>query len=76
MAQYARVQSVSCLCAIAGKDLSRTTMMIMAPEKTPADPSPAIALPMIKAFELGAAPHIAEPTSKRPMEATKIHFGE
>lgn len=39
-------------------------MLIDAPVKMPADPNPAMALPRMKAVELGAAPHIAEPISK------------
>lgn len=39
-------------------------MMIIAPEKIPADPRPAMARPMMKTIELGAAPQIADPTSK------------
>lgn len=41
--------------------------MIKAPEKIPADPNPAIALPTIKVVELGATPQIKEPNSKIPM---------
>jgi hypothetical protein len=33
------------------------------PQKIPAAPNPATALPMIKAMELGAAAQITEPTS-------------
>jgi len=36
------------------------TMMLIAPEKMPADPRPAIALPTINAFELGAAPQMVD----------------
>lgn len=36
------------------------TMMLMAPEKIPAEPRPAIARPTMKAFELGAAPHTVD----------------
>jgi hypothetical protein len=39
-------------------------MMRMAPEKIPAAPTPATALPMMSAVELGATPQIREPTSK------------
>jgi len=39
-------------------------MMTVAPEKMPADPIPAMALPRINAVELGAPPHRADPTSK------------
>ena len=37
--------------------------IIMAPQKTPAAPSPAIALPMMKTGEFGAAAHNMEPAS-------------
>jgi hypothetical protein len=36
------------------------TMMLITPEKMPADPSPAIALPMINAFEVGATPQTVD----------------
>lgn len=39
-------------------------MMTIAPEKRPAEPAPAMALPTMKTLELGAAPQIAEPISK------------
>jgi hypothetical protein len=39
-------------------------MTIMHPVKMPADAAPAIALPMMKAGEFGAAPQMAEPISK------------
>lgn len=35
------------------------------PVNMPADPSPAIARPMMKAIEFGAEPHMADPTVKR-----------
>lgn len=35
------------------------------PEKMPAAPTPAMALPMMKAVEFGAAPQTADPSSKR-----------
>ena len=61
-----------------GRFRSGTLCMIMtiAPEKTPADPSPAIARPRMKAVELGAAPHRTEPSSKRPMTVRKTYLGE
>jgi hypothetical protein len=37
------------------------------PRKMPVPPTPAIALPMIRAFMVGAAPQIAEAASKRIM---------
>lgn len=40
-------------------------MITIIPERIPEEPSPAIARPKMKAFELGLAPHMAEPTSKR-----------
>lgn len=46
-------------------------MIIMAPEKMPAEPSPAIALPKMKMAEVGAAPQMALPTSKIKMEIRK-----
>ena len=38
--------------------------MFTAPESTPAHPNPAIARPMIKAYEDGAEAQTTEPTSK------------
>lgn len=46
-------------------------MIIMAPEKIPADPRPAIALPKMKICEVGAAPQRAEPTSKITSDVKK-----
>jgi hypothetical protein len=37
---------------------------IVAPEKIPAEPIPAIARPTMKALEVGAPPQRADPTSK------------
>lgn len=61
-----------------GRFCSGTLCMIItiAPEETPADPSPAMARPRMKAVEFGAAPQITEPSSKRPMTARKTYFGE
>ena len=42
-------------------------MMINAPAKMPAEPTPAIARPTIRALDVGAAPQIADPSSKRKM---------
>ena len=39
-------------------------MIIRDPEKMPADPTPATALPTIRAIELGATPHMRDPSSK------------
>lgn len=46
--------------------------MIMTPEKMPAPPTPAIARPMIKAIEFGAAPQITEPISNRATVHKKV----
>jgi hypothetical protein len=40
----------------------------------PAAPTPATALPMMNEIEFGAAPQIAEPTSKRKMDSSKMSF--
>ena len=52
------------------------SMIIMPPEKMPADPRPAIARPIMKAVELGAAPQRADPTSKITIEIRKTHLVE
>ena len=49
--------------------------MTMAPEKIPEEPEPAIARPTMKAVELGAAPQMIEPITKRAMEEIKIYVG-
>jgi hypothetical protein len=49
-------------------------MMIMAPQNTPAAPSPAMALPMMKAAELGAAAQRIEPPSKMIEEIKYTHL--
>lgn len=49
-------------------------MMIRAPEKTPADPIPAMVRPRMRATEEGAAPQSAEPTSNSEMARTKTVF--
>ena len=41
--------------------------IINAPEKIPADPTPATARPMIRAIEFGAAPQIKLPISNSPI---------
>ena len=46
--------------------------MTKAPEKIPADPTPAIARPTIRATEVGAAPQRAEPSSKIKIEIKKM----
>lgn len=44
------------------------------PAMIPPDPNPAIALPMTRATELGAAPQIADPTSKNRIAAKNTPF--
>ena len=51
-------------------------MIIMPPEKMPADPRPAIARPIMKAIEVGAAAQRLDPASKITIERTKPHFVE
>jgi hypothetical protein len=51
------------------------TMMIIAPEKIPDDPIPAMARPIMKALEFGAAPQMAEPISKSPIVERNTHLG-
>lgn len=43
-------------------------VIIIEPEKTPADPKPATARPTMNVGELGAAAHSAEPASKTTIE--------
>jgi hypothetical protein len=50
--------------------------MRMAPLRTPAALNPAIARPTISAVEVGAASHIALPTSKIRSAVWKTHFKE
>lgn len=38
--------------------------IVKAPENIPAAPTPATARPIINAFDVGAAPHTTDPTSK------------
>ena len=52
------------------------SVIIIPPENIPADPSPAMARPMMKAAELGAAPQSADPASKMTIERRKTHFVE
>lgn len=47
-------------------------IIIMAPEKMPALPKPATARPKMKTGEVGAAPHMAEPTSKISTETKNV----
>jgi hypothetical protein len=42
-------------------------MIIMDPEKIPAEPNPAIALPAMKTADVGAAAQIVDPISKMTM---------
>jgi hypothetical protein len=51
-------------------------MMTVAPEKIPAEPIPAIARPTMKALELGAPPHRADPISKMRIATRKMVFVE
>jgi hypothetical protein len=56
-----------------------STIMTVAPEKMPADPIPAIARPMMKTTELGAAPETADPISKTitaDIEANLVLYSE
>lgn len=47
-------------------------MIMVTPEKMPAPPRPAIARPIIKAIELGAAPHMADPISNKTIVIKKV----
>lgn len=49
--------------------------MTIAPVKVPALPAPAMARPMMKAGEEGAAAQMMEPSSKRRTTPMKVHFG-
>jgi hypothetical protein len=49
-------------------------IIIMEPVKIPADPKPAMARPVMKIGELGAAPHRAEPISKMRTQIKKVLF--
>lgn len=51
-------------------------MIIVVPEKIPAEPIPAIARPTTKAFEFGAPPQSADPTSNMVIAIRKIVFVE
>ena len=50
--------------------------ILTVPEKIPAAPTPQIALPMLKATELGAAPQTAEDTSNKRIADRKTTFKE
>jgi len=54
----------------------RGIMIIWPPEKRPDDPRPAIARPMMKATELGAAPQRADPASKMTSDVRKTRLVE
>lgn len=49
-----------------------TVIMTTPPQRTPAHPIPAIALPMISVTEFGAAAQNIEPTSNKPRAQRKI----
>lgn len=54
---------------------STTKATIMyAPVPMPAHPIPAIARPIMRASELGAAPHSRLPSSNRPIEPRNVHL--
>lgn len=50
------------------------TMQTIEPAKIPAAPTPAIALPMMNAVDVGAAPQSAEAASKMTMLVKKVVF--
>lgn len=50
--------------------------MRMAPEKIPAEPRPAMALPTIRASEVGAMPQMKEPSSKMKRAIRYVHLME
>ena len=52
------------------------SMIVIPPEKMPADLRPAMARPMMKARELGAAPQNADPVSNIRIESRKTHLVE
>jgi hypothetical protein len=45
--------------------------IVIPPVKMPADAKPVMARPIMKATEVGAAPHRAEPASKMTREMTR-----
>lgn len=53
---------------------SGPSLLIRAPVEMPAAPRPAMALPMMKAVEVGATAQRREPTSKIPIAARKTHL--
>lgn len=52
------------------------TMIMMPPTKIPAAPTPEIARPTMKADDVGAAPHKADPASKMINDIKKTHLVE
>jgi len=44
------------------------TIMTTVPENRPAEPRPAMARPTMRAFDVGAEPQMADPTSKRAIQ--------
>jgi hypothetical protein len=50
------------------------TSSVRLPQNIPLAPTPAIALPMIRARELGAVAHMIEPASKIARAAIKVHL--
>jgi len=67
-----RYRGVSDLIKGKGWCRCRISRELTIPEKTPPDPSPAMALPMIKAMEFGAAPQMAEPASNSKIDVRKV----
>jgi hypothetical protein len=49
-------------------------MIKIAPEKSPAEPTPAMARPTIRAVDVGAIPQMKEPSSKMNRAVMKTHF--
>jgi hypothetical protein len=49
-------------------------MIKILPGKIPPLPNPAMARPTINAAEVGATPQIKEPSSKRKIATSKVHF--
>lgn len=54
--------------------LKKRKGLLTAPDIMPELPTPEIARPTMKATEFGAAPQMAEPTSKSPMVTRNVHF--
>lgn len=49
-------------------------MIMMHPENNPAAPTPATALPTMRVAELGATPHINDPTSNIVKATKYVHL--